>query len=226
MLNRGRTPLLAQGPSLCIYWCMPSRNILKHYAPDTTYHVYSRGVNKQPIFLDDQDYTYFLSLFKRYLTPKSQRKTNHLRYTVFTGQVELLAYCLMKNHYHLLIHQYGDTEAITMLMRRINTSYSMYFNQKYNRVGPVFQSRYLASPISSEPYLWHISRYIHLNPKQWRSYQYSSIRYYLDNVRAAWLNPSRVLDLIGGPTKYQAFVADYEDYKAVLDDVHDELAHQ
>ncbi len=109
-------------------------------------------------------------------------------------------------------------------MRSLMTSYSMYFNRKYKRVGPVFQSRYKASRISTDEYLDHISRYIHLNPREWENYPYSSFRYYRGDSEVDWLLPGKILELFPGTEQYIEFVKDYEGYKEMLDEIHWELA--
>jgi putative transposase len=204
---------------------VPGRNIVKQYGANEYYHIYSRGVAKQAVFLDDQDYSIFLKLLKRYLAKEKQSSRGHGTYPNYSQRIELLAYCLMPNHFHLLIYQH-DEKVMVELMRSVMTSYSMYFNRKYKRVGPVFQSRYRASLISQEDYLEHISRYIHLNPREWEQYPYSSIRYYQGKTTAEWVNPTRILDIFPSKEQYLEFVRDYEGYKEMLDEIHWELADQ
>jgi putative transposase len=204
---------------------MPGRNIIKEYASDQYYHVYSRGVAKQQIFLDEDDYAAFLHLLKRYLSPGKSVSKARVTYPSYYGRAELSAFCLMSNHVHLLIYQ-TDEKALPELMRSVMTSYSMYFNRKYKRVGPVFQSRYRASRITSDSYLDHISRYIHLNPREWLEYPYSSLKYYLGKAEAEWVAPKKILDLFPSTDQYLEFVKDYEGYKDMLDEIHWELADQ
>lgn len=204
---------------------MPSRNIIKEYSSDDYYHVYSRGVAKQEVFLDEQDYETFLSLFKRYLSASPLKSPGRVSYPWFAPRLDLLAYCLMPNHVHMLVYQ-RDEAAMIELMRSIMTSYSMYFNRKYKRVGPVFQSRYKASRITQDDYLDHISRYIHLNPSNWEHYPYSSIKYYSGQAQADWLKPALILELFPSSHQYMEFVADYKGYKDMLDEIHWELADQ
>lgn len=201
---------------------MPRRNVIKIDAPHQYYHVYSRGVNKQEIFRDDADYQYFFSLIARYvsLDPQSSRLTS---YTHLRGRIEVLAYCLMPNHFHMLIYQ-SDAGSMEQLMRGILTSYSAYFNRKYERTGPLYESRYKASCISTDSYLRHISRYIHLNPRSYRRFRYSSYKAYVEDAIPEWLQPERILDLFSGPQAYEDFVADYEDAKSILDELKKELA--
>jgi len=165
---------------------MPSRNILKHYAPQSYYHIYARGSSKQKIFLEQADYKYFIKLFERYLSNKEQRSTTSEIYPNFKDRVEVLSYCLMTNHFHILLYQ-KSTDDMQKFMRSVMTSYSRYFNLKYKRTGALFESRYKASRIDSDSYLQHITRYIHLNPKNWKHYRHSSLKYYKDGKGPNWL---------------------------------------
>lgn len=202
---------------------MPGRNIVKEYGADQYYHVYSRGVAKQAIFLDSQDYEVFLGLFKRYLSSNPPKSRGHGVYPNYSGKLDLLAYCLMPNHVHMLVYQY-DADAMTLFMKSLMVSYGMYFNRKYKRVGPVFQSRYRASRITDNSYLEHISRYIHLNPKDWEDFEYSSFRYYAGLAHADWLKPEQIIAMFPSAEQYVEFVRDYEGHKAMLDEIHWELA--
>ena len=191
---------------------MPSRNVIKDYVEDSYYHVYNRGVRKQPIFLDDQDYGVFLGLLKRYLSQSTPKQLNHSNYPSYRGQVELLTYCLMPNHFHLLIYQ-KDKNGMKQLLKSVSVSYSMYFNKRYKHVGALFQQRYRAVRIVSDPQLLHISRYIHLNPDDYRSWEWSSVGYYLGKKHADWVNPRRILELYGSVDKYVAFLNEYVSYR-------------
>jgi len=109
-------------------------------------------------------------------------------------------------------------------MRGLMTSYSRYFNSAHNRSGPLFESRYKAAPIINQAYLEHITRYIHLNPKDWRNYDYSSIHSYRAVRNEEWLQPERILGQFKDIAEYMRFVDDYEDHKAMLDKIKHELA--
>lgn len=194
---------------------MPSKNRVKDYVPFNYYHIYNRGVNKQNIFEDDEDYTVFLNLLKRYLGDLPEKDPQGREYPWLSGQLELLAFCLMPNHFHLLIYQDENEKAMTQLMRGVLTSYTAFFNKKYKRVGHLFQDAYKASLIDDQTYLEHISRYIHLNPYEWENYEWSSLPYYLGSKQAAWVKPDKILDIFEGES-YNDFVADYEDYKREL----------
>lgn len=202
---------------------MPGKNIVKTYVADGYYHVYNRGVNKQDIFKDDDDYRVFLNLFKRYLDDVPHKDNKGREYIWLHEQITLAAYCLMPNHFHLLIMQ-KEPDAMTQLLRNVCTTYTTYFNKKHKRVGSLFQGVYKASRITNDAYLQHISRYIHLNPDDYKSWDYSSYKYFLGKAKAAWISPKLILDMFEGES-YADFVADYEDHKQMLDEIKSELAN-
>lgn len=191
---------------------MPHRNTIRHFTEGGIYHVYNRGVEKRNIFLDEQDYAVFLHLLKYYLSPINLEDIHPLmEFQNFTivrprplanieKEVNLLAYCLMPNHFHLILQQISMS-GVTKLIRRIATTYSMYFNKRYKRVGYLFQGRYKASLIESDYYLLHLSRYVHQNPldlpgmtrSNLVSYPYSSYSYLLGNRHASWVKPDFIL---------------------------------
>lgn len=201
---------------------MPSRNALKTDMPDTYYHAYARGINKMQIFLDQNDFLHFQKLLKRYLSPPATTSHHGALYPSYFGGVELLAFCQMSNHFHLLIYQ-AEQKNMAGFMQSLLTSYSKYFNKKYGRSGPLFESRYKASPITDDIYLQHISRYIHLNPRSWKKYEHSSIRYYLYGEQSAWLVPDKIKALFGGARDYLSFLEAYESQRELLENIKHEL---
>lgn len=203
---------------------MPSRNVIKIDVPKSYYHVYARGNSKRDIFREDADYRVFLNLFKRHLSMAEARDNYGRPYPHLRGALELLCYCLMTNHFHLLLYQ-EDEGAMQRMMRSIMATYSRHFNKKYKSSGPLFETRYKASRISSDPYLMHISRYIHLNPKNWRAHPYSSIHAYFGIGQPEWLQQGRIVELFDSLPVYADFLDDYEDHKAALKDLKRELAN-
>ncbi|CFX11852.1 Transposase IS200-like [Syntrophomonas zehnderi OL-4] len=111
------------------------------------YHVILRGINRQDIFYDDDD-------FQQFLETVGQKKTDN--------QFALYAYCLMSNHVHLLLQEHTDN--ISRIMSRIGSSYAWWYNQKYDRSGHVFQGRYGSECVKDNSYLLTVMRYIHNNP--------------------------------------------------------------
>lgn len=177
---------------------MPCKNTIRNFKPHSYYHIYNRGINKQPVFLDNGDNRIFLSLFDRYLNSNtSQVDSQGNRYECYAPNVELQCYCLMGNHYHLLFHVGEDADELSNLMKAISTSYTSYANRKYKRVGSLFQCRFKSSEIQSDEHLMDISRYIHLNPRQPLNYEFSSIKSFLGNHCESWLNPKLLKAAIG-----------------------------
>ena len=134
------------------------------------YHVMLRGVNRQRIFEDNEDNFAFLSILATY-----KKKC----------EFELFAYCLMRNHVHMLIRE-GEME-LPDVIRRVATTYAQYFNRKYGRVGHLFQDRYRSEAVKSEEQLIQTLRYIHRNPvkagicEKMEEYTLSSYRQYVLN---------------------------------------------
>ena len=202
---------------------MPSPNVVKINVAESYYHVYARGVDRQTIFRDNYDFEYFQYLLKRYLSIKPHLSKEGTYYPHFAGNIELLCYCLMNNHFHLLIYQVEES-SMPHLMRSLMVSYSRYFNLKYRRTGPLFESRYKASSIKGGSHLEHISRYIHMNPRYWKQYPYSSLSQYLSNQCTEWLNPQRVLIMYPTRKAYYETLLAYEDQKQLLKEIKHELA--
>jgi len=203
---------------------MPGRNINKIYLEDSYYHVYGRGHNRGAVFRDKDDYAVFLNLFKRYLSNKPIQDKKGREYPWLQEEVDLLAFCLMPNHFHALIYQ-RNPGAMTKLFKSVITTYGMYFNKKYDCLGSVFQGRFKASMIDRDNYLMHISRYIHLNPKNYTTWAFSSLPFYLGRQKAEWLKPGDILGLFDSRADYKKFVEDKEDHKKMLDEIKPELAN-
>lgn len=199
---------------------MPAKNSIKVYEENSYYHIYNRGVEKRDIFLDQQDFGTFLSYLKSYLSFKDtkalsliigsgestrdqkQRAINELHLNNFFGNIELLAYTLMPNHFHLLIRQETAT-TMDAFINSLGTRYTMFFNQKHERVGPLYQGVYKAVKINTDEQLLHVSRYIHLNPfkllgvslSDWQKIKLpSSLPDYLGAKHTSWLKTDTILD--------------------------------
>ena len=155
------------------------------FTQDQIYHIYNRGVEKRKIFLDKQDYLRFIhNLFtlnnENIITNNSYDFSNKLNKNESKSRkllVEILAFTLMPNHFHLLLRQ-KENNGIVKFMQKLGTGYSMYFNQKNKRVGGLFQGRFKAVIIDNDAHFWHIPTYIHLNPLSLINYRGStSINY-------------------------------------------------
>ncbi|MDP4031190.1 MAG: transposase [Patescibacteria group bacterium] len=205
---------------------MPAKNSLKDYASDSYYHVYNRGVAKQDIFLDEQDYKTFLSYLKLYLTPvnlqgQSLKIPPSRQLKNYSQELKLLAYCLMPNHFHLFVFQKED-DSMADFLRSLGTKYSMYFNKKFKRVGHVFQGRYKAVMITNENQFIYLSKYIHRNPLPLPAiartvlagYKYSSYQNYLGKFYQSWVNKEKILSYfskLNPEESYQKFVEETDE---------------
>ena len=132
------------------------------------YHVVLRGINKQTIFEDEEDYEMFLQTLDQY-----KQKSGY----------KLLVYCLMSNHVHLLMKT--EDETLGQCFKRIGASYVYWYNMKYYRVGHLFQDRYKSEAVETDDYFKAVIRYIHRNPlkagmvARLEDYTWSSYREYL-----------------------------------------------
>lgn len=180
------------------------------------YHVYNRGVEKRILFQTPNDYKRFLAL----LYIANDTKETHLSNLLNNGNIEKVfektreqplvaigAYCLMPNHFHILITPLVNG-GLSKFMQKVQTGYSMYFNKKHSRVGSLFQGTFKSKYINKNEYLMYIYSYIHLNPakiknKEWKiqptsfiqnledfisTYPFSSLREYLSKKHVL-INP-------------------------------------
>ena len=177
------------------------------------YHVYNRSVEKREIFVDDQDRFRFIHdlfefndeapavnfYYKRPLIQSYEAKPRKIEQQKRKLLVEILAFVVMPNHFHLLLRQIKEN-GISNFMHKLGTGYTMYFNQKYERAGSLFQGTYKAILVNQEAHFIHLPYYIHLNPldlkfPEWRDREiknYKQAMKFLENYR--W---SSFLDYIG-----------------------------
>ena len=117
---------------------MPSKYVVRNFTEDSYYHVFNRGVEKRDIFLDDEDYTTLQSYLFKYLQPiekvaeKYPDTPTRLYGKNLSEEVELVAYCLMPNHFHLLLKQ-NTKDGISKLLKQLTNAYTLYFNQKNSK---------------------------------------------------------------------------------------------
>lgn len=173
------------------------------FVEDEIYHICSRGVDKRTIFLDDKDRFRFIHDLYEFndeeLATNLYYKKPHLQsYEIRSHKikyerktiVEILAFVLMPNHYHLLLKQLGDG-SISEFMRRLGIGYAMYFNQKYQRTGTLFEGRFRRVLVEKEAHFIHLPFYIHANPldlkfPEWREKKirnYKMAMSFLENYR-------------------------------------------
>jgi putative transposase len=217
-------------------------NRLTSLAPNEFFHIYNRGTDKRTIFFDYADHHRFFELLYLCNSEKqiNVRDVRTLHDSVFEfdrgeALVSIGAFCLMPNHFHLLVTTHKDG-GISKFMKKLSTGYSMYFNKRYNRTGALFQGRFKSQHADIDEYLKYLYAYIHLNPvklidKDWKeqgskdaaksfdfaaSFQYSSLSDYLHPAH----RPEAV---ILNPSSFPEYFMNHEDTKAEL---FDWLTHQ
>jgi len=118
------------------------------FVRDGYYHVYNRGANREPIFHSDENYRFLLGRIKRHASE---------------CQVTVIAYCLMPNHYHLVLRQDGE-RPLSGFVQAVFNSYTKALNRMYGRTGTLFEGPFQALPVTEEVHLLHLCRYVHRNP--------------------------------------------------------------
>ena len=131
---------------------------------DYYYHIYNRGINSDVIFRDEYNMTYFLKLLGKYLNDKSK----------------IIAYCLMDNHFHLII-KVIDEDTITKAFSNLFNSYAKAYNKQQNRTGSLFEKHFKRKRLRTDDYLKNLILYVHNNPEKPKNYKFSSYSYYLNN---------------------------------------------
>ncbi len=192
---------------------MPRREV--ELSPGECYHVYNRGNIRQHIFYERSNYLFFLQRIREYVC----------------AALEIVAYCLMPTHYHLLVKikptsaqpfvltfEASEPSQVSLgsrAMMRLAVSYTKAMNKRFERVGALFQGPFRAKHLDRTEYLVHLSRYIHLNPvtaslvKRAEEWEFSSYRDYLGVRQGTLPRPDIVLSQFPSPEAYQQFVESY-----------------
>ncbi|EJO5346285.1 transposase [Clostridium botulinum] len=164
--------------------------------PNSSYHITARGNRKNDIFKDEEDFQVYIILIK-----------NALEY--FKGEFQLICYCLMDNHVHLLIE--AKDKHIKFFMSRINSIYAKYFNNKYNYCGHLYEKRYFSELIETDHQLLDVSRYIHLNPvkanmvDKAQDYKWSSYSMLIGEKKEILINSHKILSYFNKENKRQLY---------------------
>lgn len=215
------------------------------FSPEEYYHIYNRGTDKRDIFLDNHDHNRFMVLLYLCNSKNALDMRNYFNegrtfvelFGIERGEtlVDIGAYCLMPNHFHLLVREKNDNN-ISIFMRKLLTGYSMYFNKRCQRTGSLFEGKFKANHVDNDAYLKYLFSYIHLNPvklinKEWKEddisdrnkahnhlqgYTYSS---YLDYHRittrkeSVILNKSVFPEYFSQPKEFEDFIKEWLDIK-------------
>lgn len=203
------------------------------------YHIFNRGIARQPVFFTKRDYERFILALSYYRFAKPPTKlSNFMRFpreiqsellnklnTNNEKLVEIVSYVLMPNHFHILLKQLTK-HGISIFLSKLINSYTRYINTKQDRVGDLFQGVFKAVHVETDNQLLHLSRYIHLNPvvsyitkeAELISYPWSSFSDYIAG-NSEVLNLDLILGNFKAPYEYQKFVLDQIDYANKLEEI-------
>ncbi len=186
------------------------------------YHVINRGVEKRKIFLKNQDYSRFIlaleffndhassdlwQIIERFSPALLEKRLTIKRKDAKKYLVELLAFTLMPNHYHLILREIIPG-GISLFMQKLG-GYTTYFNKQYNRVGPLFQSRYKSVPIQNDIQLHAVFAYVHTNPIEliepgWKNSKVGNMKKAIEYLRIyKWSSYRDYSDISTFPTATQ-----------------------
>jgi putative transposase len=208
--------------------------VLRKFVAEGIYHIYNRGVEGTDIFREEQDYKMFLYYLYIYLVPLKVVLEHYpslpfrLRVHNMSKEIDLLSYCLMPDHIHLLLQPHSQ-EAVPIFMKQVTNAYTQYFNQKYSRSGSLFQGRYKAAGVDKDKQFIHVSRHVHLHPlhshlvTKLTDYLYSSLPDYLHPEKESICNRRLLQSFFSSPQKHLDFVLDQTDYNKKLPSIKSEL---
>ena len=212
-----------------------SRNVA--ISIDEFYHIYNRGNDKREVFHDEKDFARFQSLLyicNNIATTHLSNFQDATQSKLFSVEredtiVHIGAYCLMPNHFHLLVREKieGGT---SLFMQKLSTAYTMYFNKKYDRAGGLFQGRFKAKHLNTDQYLKYQFSYIHLNPVAfvedgWKNKKIKSARRakeYLSSYKYSsykdYLSADRVERVILGKEFFPDYFSNQIEIELMVDD--------
>lgn len=174
------------------------------------YHIYNRGVNRDLIFRNPDNYLFLLRRVKEY----SSR-----------FEIALIAYCLMPNHYHFLLRQEG-IQPVSKFVQNVFNSYTKAFNKAYHRTGTLFEGPYKALLVEKETHLLHLCRYIHRNPLEaglvtnLDDWPYSNYLEWVGKRTGAIFDVQFVQEHFAESDDYESFVLDYFPSKSMNQTIH------
>jgi putative transposase len=209
-----------------VVWGMPSKYVTRNFVDDGVYHIYNKSVENL-LFKDDQDFRVFLFYLFIYTSPKESVKGKYpdlplrLQSKNLYDEIKILGYCLMPNHFHLLLKQ-STRNAIPKLMKQVTNGYTLYFNQKYKRAGGIFLGRYKAVKIDNNQQILQVWRYIHLNPMHENlrghpaEYGWSSYKFFMGEGDDIRINNEFIQSSFKTPMDIENFHTDEEDYQRQL----------
>lgn len=210
------------------------------FANGEIYHVYNRGVERRPVFMDKKEhqravdllnYYRFANLPMRYsqllsLPPQAQKAVWQRLRKEGIYEVNIFAYCLMPNHFHLILKQTNDG-GISRFLANVSNSYTKYFNTKHRRVGSLFQGPFKAVHVETDEQFLHLTRYVHLNPvasfliklDDLESYSWSSFSEYMGENQTSICDTAWIQAHFATVQSYRKYVYDQAGYAQELEKI-------
>jgi len=209
------------------------------FREEHVYHLFNRGVERRSIFLSSRDRERFVSLLEYYRFYGISKSYSHYLALSLSERatfrqildqqplsVDILAYCLMPNHFHLLVRQ-NTKEGIHDFLSNVSNGYAKYFNTKRQRVGPLYQGPFKAVFVETDEQLIHLSRYIHINPvvsgiislDDLDMYPWSSLPDYIGKVKTSFVTMPPILGYFKTSSSYRSFVYDQVGYPKQLEHI-------
>ena len=204
------------------------------FANDEIYHVYNRSVANEEIFITSKYINRVLALIRYYKDVSDirfsffnnldyEKKLEFLKSKTSLPLVEIYAYSLMPNHFHILVKQLSEN-GIKIFLSNFQNGFAKFYNIKNKRFGALFQRPFKAKHVSSDEEFLHLSRYIHLNPvtsylitfNNLKKSSITSLPYYLNNHDNSFINTKQIISMIKTPDKYLQFLHDQIDYQRKL----------
>jgi REP element-mobilizing transposase RayT len=188
-----------------------------NFVNEEYYHVFNRGVDKRVVFEEKEDYERFIETLLEFNTEKaigSLLEKNHASEEEIIGGkasklVEIVAFCLNPNHFHLILKQNFE-DGITKYMQRVGTGYAMYFNNKYKRSGSLFQGKFKSTHVKDNEQLLYLSAYVNLNNKIHKIENedvISSLKEYTENTNGI-CDKKIIFDQFKNKDEYKKFLVD------------------
>ena len=213
---------------------MPRR--IKPFITGMIYHIFNRGLDRRLTFTNKREYQRALAALSFYsytsssfrlswfikLSPKKQKE----KYDLLKSQkprVTIMSYCLMPNHFHILVKQEKD-HGISKFLGDFQNSYTKFFNKLHERSGALFSNQFKGVLVENENQFTHLSRYIHLNPytssiansiTELEKYPWSSLKGYLGSIDEI-IDSKPILGLFGNSENYRKFIVDHAGYQKQL----------
>lgn len=176
------------------------------YEANQTFQVTAHGVGTLKPFLRNIDKREFLGRLCWYLSPTVVRDAKRRPYAKLFDEVAVMAYCVLDNHFHLIIHQY-TADGMSKLMMRVLSGYGKYYNREHNWRGPIFDARYAADPIRSSDHMREMLGYAILNdPIGQLDNEFCSNAVHLGERNCHWLRNELTLNVFDGVEGYRAYM--------------------